>query len=270
MAFNVEIAGIQGQLSPETRNLVFLKAYYDDQVYSWSIYVPTSLDPETYVQANKDRIKKEIDLKEQEWINLDPKTRIIFGENGEEIIIDIAKDEIVRPDVPDYYAKRRLEYPDLGDQFDSFWKGFNSIEYIEMQEKILEVKQKYPKIYIDSDLEELKASKLQYITIMRNSTLNTLSAEWNNDTWDADEGTSTRIANVLTMIEQANASGILTPSAIPWRTYDNQDRYLTVPELVQLGASIFSAQQVVWTKQANLKNQIISALTIEEINSITW
>lgn len=270
MAFNVEIAGIQGQPFPETRNLVFLKAYYDDQVYSWSIYVPTSLDPETFVQANKDRIKKEIDLKEQEWTNLDPKTRIIFGENGEEIMVDIAKDEIVRPDVPDYYAKRRLEYPDLGDQFDSFWKGPNSAEYIQMQEKILEVKQKYPKIYIDSDLEELKASKLQYITIMRNSTLNTLSAEWNSDIWDADEATSTRIANVLTMIEQASALGMPTPPSIAWRTFDNQDRFLTVAEMVQLGASIFLAQQTVWNKQANLKNQINNATTIDEVNSVVW
>lgn len=270
MAFHVEIAGIQGQPSPETRNLVYLKVYYDDQVYSWVIYVPTTVDAETYVQANKDYIKKEIDLKEQEWIDLNPKTRTVQTIDGEDVVIDISRDEIVKPDIPDYYAKRRLEYPDLGDQFDSFWKGLNSPEYIEMQQKILEVKQKYPRIYIESDLEEVKASKLQYITIMRNSTLNTLSAEWNNDIWDADEASSTRIANVLTMIEQASALGMPTPPAIAWRTFDNQDRNLTIPEMIQLGTAIFLAQQTVWNKQADLKNQVTNATTIDQVNSIIW
>lgn len=269
MAFTVEIAGVQSQPSPETRNLVYLQVYYDQNIYSWAIYVSPEEDMESYVQANSERIKKEIDLKELEWQNLDPKTRTI-NVDGNDITVDIPKDEIVKPDIPDYYAKRRMEYPDVGEQFDSFWKGIGSSEYLQMQQKILEVKNKYPKILIDSDLQDLKASKLQYITIMRNAALASLYADWNNDRWDADEGTSTRIANVLTMIEQANASGIPTPSSIPWRTYDNQDRYLTVSQMIQLGAAIFSAQQVVWGKQANLKNQITSATTIDEVNSITW
>lgn len=269
MAFTVEIAGVQSQPSPETRNLVYLQVYYDQNIYSWAIYVSPEEDMESYVQANSERIKKEIDLKELEWQNLDPKTRTI-NVDGNDITVDIPKDEIVKPDIPDYYAKRRMEYPDVGEQFDSFWKGIGSSEYLQMQQKILEVKNKYPKILIDSDLQDLKASKLQYITIMRNAALASLYADWNNDRWDADEGTSTRIANVLTMIEQANASGIPTPSSIPWRTYDNQDRYLTVSQMIQLGAAIFSAQQVVWNKQATLKNQITSATTISEVNSITW
>ena len=270
MSFTVEIAGVQAQPSPETRNLVYLKVYYDQEIYSWSIYVSPTEDMETFVQANAERIKKDIDQKELEWQNLDPKTRTITDIDGNQITVDISKDEIVKPDVPDYYAKRRVEYPDVTEQFDSFWKGIGSAEYLNMQQKILEVKNKYPKILIDSDLADLKVSKLQYITIMRNAALASLYTDWNNDRWDADEGTSTRIANVLTMIEQANASGIPTPQAIPWRTYDNQDRYLTVPEMIQLGAAIFSAQQVVWNKQATLKNEITSASTIDEVNSIVW
>lgn len=269
MAFTVEIAGVQSQPSPETRNLVYLQVYYDQNVYSWAIYVSPEEDMESYVQANSERIKKEIDLKEHEWQNLDPKTRTI-NVDGNDITVDIPKDEIVKPDIPDYYAKRRMEYPDVGEQFDSFWKGVGSSEYLQMQQKILEVKNKYPKILINSDLQDLKASKLQYITIMRNAALTSLYADWNNDRWDADEGTSTRIANVLTMIEQANASGIPTPSSIPWRTYDNQDRFLTVSQMVQLGAAIFSAQQGVWNKQASLKNEIITATTIDQVNSIMW
>ncbi len=270
MAFTVEIAGIQSQSSPETRNLVLLKVYYDDLVYDWSIFISPSFDAETYVQANLERIKKEIDDKEAEWEALDPKTRIITDDSGNEIVIPIEKNEIVKPDIPDYYAKRRDEYPFVGEQLDSFWKGIGSVDYIEMQNKILEVKEKYPKLYVESELEKAKESRLQYVTTKRNSTLLTLFTEWNDDIWDADEGTSTRISNVLTMIQQAASAGIPTPPTIAWRTYDNQDRDLTVAEMVQLGATIFLAQQIVWTKQAQLKNQIQAATTVQEVNSIIW
>jgi hypothetical protein len=42
---------------------------------------------------------------------------------GEVITVDIEKSEIVKPEIPDYYAKRRAEYPSIGDQLDAFWKG---------------------------------------------------------------------------------------------------------------------------------------------------
>jgi len=93
---------------------------------------------------------------------------------------------------------------------------------------------------------------------------------WNNDQWDARETDSTRIANVLTMIEQAANLGIPTPSTVDWRTYDDQNRTLSIPELTQLGASMFQAQQIVWVKQATLKDQVQAATTVEEVNSINW
>jgi hypothetical protein len=123
---------------------------------------------------------------------------------------------------------------------------------------------------IENELNSAKKSRMNYITSSRDSELRKLSCMWNNDQWDARETDSTRIANVLTMIEQAANLGIPTPSTVDWRTYDDQNRTLSIPELTQLGASMFQAQQIVWVKQATLKDQVQAATTVEEVNSINW
>lgn len=120
------------------------------------------------------------------------------------------------------------------------------------------------------ELSTAKTERLNYITECREKDFNVLTTNWDNDTWDSRETDSTRVANVLTMIEQANQQGIPTPPTIDWRTYDDQSRTLTVAQLTQLGASMFQAQQVIWYKQAMLKDQVLAATTIEEVNSITW
>lgn len=123
---------------------------------------------------------------------------------------------------------------------------------------------------LENELNGAKQSRLMYITDSRDLELRRLTCEWDNDQWDARESDSTRIANVLTMIQQASNQGIPTPPTVNWRTYDDQTRSLTVPELIQLGASMFQAQQVVWYKQAMLKDMILAATTVQEINSVTW
>lgn len=122
----------------------------------------------------------------------------------------------------------------------------------------------------EQEINNLKQLRLNYITESRELDLNALTCQWNSDTWDARETDSTRIANVLTMIEQANNQNIPTPSTVNWRTFDDQTRTLTVPELIQLGASMFQAQQVVWYKQAALKDQILAATTVAEVNAVVW
>jgi hypothetical protein len=57
--------------------------------------------------------------------------------------VPIEKSEIVRPDIPDYYAKRRAEYPPIGDQLDALWKGDEA--QADMFDRIAAVKTKYPK-----------------------------------------------------------------------------------------------------------------------------
>jgi hypothetical protein len=124
-----------------------------------------------------------------------------------------------------------------------------------------------------TDTDALKAAKrtaANAITNARNAALISLTATWDGDLWDADEATSARIANALSMIREAAALGIPTPPSIPWRTADNKDRVLTIAELTQMGAAVFLAQQIVWAKQASLKNAIDAAATVSEVQAITW
>jgi hypothetical protein len=123
---------------------------------------------------------------------------------------------------------------------------------------------------IQTELNDAKTNRLVFITKCRDENFNVLTTDWNNDTWDARETDSTRIANVLTMIQQASQLGIPTPSTVDWRTYNDQSRTLTIPELTQLGASMFQAQQVIWYKQATLKDQILAATTVAEVNAVVW
>lgn len=121
-----------------------------------------------------------------------------------------------------------------------------------------------------SELSVIKTLKTPLVTQERNNALLTLTCSWDGDTWDADEDSSNRIANALSMIREAKELGIPTPTSISWRTADNKDRILTIAELTQMGASVFLAQQVVWGKQAQLKNAIEAATTKEELEKIEW
>lgn len=119
-------------------------------------------------------------------------------------------------------------------------------------------------------LVQAKAAADAQITTDRNAALSSLTAVWDGDTWDANEETSNRVANALSMIREATAQGIPTPPAIPWRTTDNKDRVLTVAQLTQMGAAVFQAQQVVWAKQAALKNAIAAATTVAAVDAVVW
>lgn len=121
-----------------------------------------------------------------------------------------------------------------------------------------------------TEIERAKSSASNAITAARNAALSSLTANWGGDTWDANEETSNRIANALSMIREATAQGIPTPPAIPWRTADNKDRVLTVAELTQMGAAVFQAQQAVWAKQASLKNAIEAATTVAAVEAVKW
>jgi len=146
MTIIVNCKGIYTPGGNEERDIAYLDVEYNDNVYDWLIYVPQGVDIGAYIESSKAKIQADIDKKEQEWAELTPKTRIIenlFDTEG--TVVDITKDEIVKPDYPDYYALRREEYPKIGDQLDALWKGVDSPEFAAVMNKIQEVKQKYPK-----------------------------------------------------------------------------------------------------------------------------
>jgi hypothetical protein len=138
---------LEGLMSPggdETRALALLKVEHNGLTYDWQAYVPPNTDLTTFIAQSEATIKAQIDAKEAAWGALTPKTREVTDPiTGETTTVPIEKSEIVRPDIPDYYAKRRAEYPSLGDQLDALWKGGDA--QTAMQAQIAAVKAKYPK-----------------------------------------------------------------------------------------------------------------------------
>lgn len=137
----ISLEGLQSGVTGEDRAIAILKVEHNSLTYDWMTFVPPDTDLATYIAASEARIKAEIDAKEALWA-ASPKMREVEGINGTETVA-IDKSEIVCADNPDYYAKRRAEYPALGDQLDAVWKGADAMTA--MAAKIAAVKAKYPK-----------------------------------------------------------------------------------------------------------------------------
>jgi len=146
MASEIQLEGLYTPGGSEDRSLAYVVINYNNQQYKWQIYIPSGVNLAEYFEIIKPSIESEIDAKELLWQSLDPKTKTIENSiTGEMEIVDIQKEEIVKPDVPDYYALRRNEYPKISDQLDAIWKGPDSSDYQRLKDKILEIKTKYPK-----------------------------------------------------------------------------------------------------------------------------
>ena len=143
----VALAGLASNLPNENRALAYIDVQHNNTTYSWQIFIPNNVvNINEFLQSSKQSILNDIDSKEAAWISLEPKTRTTDDPiTGQSIEISIAKEEIVKPSIPDYYALRREEYPLLGDQLDAMWKGLDSQAFSDMQAKIASVKAKYPK-----------------------------------------------------------------------------------------------------------------------------
>jgi hypothetical protein len=149
----ISITGIR---SINNRTLADLDIEYNDLVYKWQAYVNgvSAAEWDAYIQSRSAIIQADIDAKEALWA-ASPKTKTITGMFGEEETYPMSKDEIVKPDIPDYYDKRLLEYPSLADYVDAKAKQTSSDPSIvasgvtEEQRYLaacLAVKEKYPKV----------------------------------------------------------------------------------------------------------------------------
>lgn len=123
----VSLEGLQSGIAGEDRAIAVLKVDHNGQTYDWQIYVPAGVDLSAFIGGCAAQVGAEIDAKEAQWA---------ANPEGD-------KSNVVRPEVPDYYAKRRAEYPSVGDQLGAQWKGGQ--EALDMQAKIQAVKDKYPK-----------------------------------------------------------------------------------------------------------------------------
>jgi hypothetical protein len=141
----ISLEGVASNIAPnEERALAYLKVEHNGQTYDWTLFIPPGVDLSAYIASKEAAIYADIDAKEAAWAALTPKTREIPDPmGGEPQTVDIDKSEVVRPDNPDYYAKRRAEYPSLADQLDAMWKGGDAAAAMTAQ--IAAVKAKYPK-----------------------------------------------------------------------------------------------------------------------------
>lgn len=150
MASTISLEGIASVGGNEDRALAHLKVEYNGNTYNWQIYVPSGADLQTFLaDANTSAaVESQIDSKEAIWAALNPKTRTIVGSGimgNPDITVNLSKEEVVKPDIPDYYAQRRDAYPSVGEQMGAIFKGIGSPEYAVVQQKIADVKAKYPK-----------------------------------------------------------------------------------------------------------------------------
>jgi len=140
----VSLEGLQSGVAGEDRAIAILKVNHNGQNYDWQIYVPVGADLTAHLANCVTSVGAEIDAKEAQWAALTPKIREVTDPmTGETTTVDIDKSEVVRPEIPDYYAKRRAEYPSVGDQLGAQWKG--GADAAAMQAAIQAVKDKYPK-----------------------------------------------------------------------------------------------------------------------------
>lgn len=140
----ISLEGLASGIAGEERAVAYVKVDHNGQTYDWKVFVPPMQDLSVYLQSVTDAVAADIDAKEAAWAALTPKTREIEDPlTGEKIVEEIQKGEIVRADDPDYYAKRRAEYPPLAEQLDAFWKGGQA--QADMLAKIQAIKDKYPK-----------------------------------------------------------------------------------------------------------------------------
>ena len=140
----ISLEGLASGGENESRALAYLKVVHNGLTYDWQAFVPQGVGIDAFLTQVEPRVLAEIDAKEAAWAALDPKTREVTDPmTGETKTVPIEKSEIVRPEIPDYFAKRRAAYPVLGDQLDALWKGGQAAA--EMQAKIQAVKAQYPK-----------------------------------------------------------------------------------------------------------------------------
>lgn len=127
----------------EERALAYIQVEYNGQTYDWQIFVPPdTTDVQAFLNAEESKIVADIAAKEAAWAAA-PKTREITDPMGQTMTVPVDKSEIVRPDIPDYYAKRRAEYPSLAEQLGALWKGGQA--QADMAARVQAIKDKYPK-----------------------------------------------------------------------------------------------------------------------------
>jgi hypothetical protein len=86
------------------RQLVAVDIFYNNETYHWLVYAPSLMNGESlmaYLNANATKYENNISKKEALWA-VSPHTREIKDMNGNAVIVDIPKGEVVCANLNDY------------------------------------------------------------------------------------------------------------------------------------------------------------------------
>jgi hypothetical protein len=99
------------------RQLVNVDITYNSNLYKWVIYAPPVNGDAllSYFSLISNIVEADIERKENIWANSPKTERTIDSFSGEEITLDIPKETIVHPTIPDYIeALAETGYNDMG------------------------------------------------------------------------------------------------------------------------------------------------------------
>jgi hypothetical protein len=111
----------------------------------------------------------------------------------------------------------------------------------------------------------LKERKRREIEKWRDAAINQGTA-WNEYVWDTDTVSRANLNAVLTIAQL----GIPLPEGFTWRTKDNQNIPMTLPDLAALAATMMQAGNAAYVKSWQLKAQLDAATTEAEILAVEW
>lgn len=267
----ITLEGLSSLGPPENRSLADIKVYYNDTVYDWKIYIPHDIEDLTeYLSKVIESVEVEIEQKENEWTNLNPKIRYVEQFNTETNQIEqveqpILKEEIVKPNLEDYISLRRKEYPDITEQLDAIWKGIDSEEFNTMLRKIEDVKKKYPKNYLHRDTEKILSQKkmdlIKYLSTVR-SRYEINGVVVNGIKINTDINSQTKLIGAM-MITSKDPT-----NAVTWKTATGEFVELNAEQILHIVLSVKDHIQNCFYWELNLKNQILESTTIEELSVI--
>lgn len=115
------------------------------------------------------------------------------------------------------------------------------------------------------DIASAKAHKRLSIEHERAELLSA-PVEYNGNMYDASPMALFNLISTLIFLLGGNT----LPVGFVWRDADNNNVPLTVAELSLLGGVLFARNNAVYAQSFVLKDQLLAAQTIEEIDSIAW
>ncbi len=102
----------------------------------------------------------------------------------------------------------------------------------------------------------------------KRSTAEFAGFSWGGSTFDSDPMSQMKIAGAAQLARAAEQAG--QSYSIDWTLADNTVRTLSAADVIEVGAALAAHVQSVHSTGRDLRSQIESAATVEEVDAINW